>query len=514
MTNTLRTLEANVFGLPTACADRNERYGWFCDTDVAAQTSAFLLDMGALWTKSIRDIRDDQYGGRTNGNYYYHGSYSIINPTVGGGGVGDVGISSGGVVRPWRLYQNYADSRMLREDYLSVSNWMGFLSENFTNLNQWQPDADILNMDSFNQFHPLPHDPTWPTTYAQMSAVIHGLWAYIYSADLVANMSKTLQAAALASGDGTSANVYGNNYTTYSSMAAAARTYFTNATNGLVTYDSQTGTQITKVGAGTQADYAMALQYNLVPDNQRANCAALMLNDPNKGILYYNHNWLSDCTNHLSTGSFATQPAMSELTRNGYNSKAYEILTGPQFPSWLYQITNGGPAYSGVIGTNYGATTCWEHWNGWLSGSRGGYFNTSLNGYNSFNELWNASVGEWVWRNVAGFNLDETNPGFQNVVIYPRPGGGITNCSASFNSIHGTIRSSWTNGTSTYALSVTVPANTTASVFLSGATNLASITENGLPATNAAGLIITPVVTNGAALFQIGSGSYNFYVTF
>jgi hypothetical protein len=115
----------------------------------------------------------------------------------------------------------------------------------------------------------------------------------------------------------------------------------------------------------------------------------------------------------------------------------------------------------------------------------------------------NASVGEWIWRNVAGINPDDSNPGFNNVIVYPRPGGGITNCSAAFDSIHGAMRSSWTNAASTYTLSVNVPANTTSSVFLLGATNLANITERGLAATNAVGLLAPPVITNGAALFQI-----------
>jgi alpha-L-rhamnosidase len=346
-----------------------------------------------------------------------------------------------------------------------------------------------------------------------MNKPIHGLWAYIHSADLGASMSSVLQAQALAAGDTVAAGIYGSNYVTYSNMAADGRSYFTNPNNGLVAYDSQTG-GINRIGNRTQGDYACALYFNVVPDNQRSNCVYLLLNEPNKGILDYNKNWLSSCINHLSTGTFATGPAMHELTRNGYNSKAYELLTDYSFPSWLYQITNGGPAYSGIIGTNYGATTCWERWNGWVSGSIGGYANTVQGTYNSFNELWNASVGEWVWRNVAGINPDDTSPGFKNVIVYPRPGGGITNCSGALNSIRGTIRSSWTNTPSTYALSVSVPANATASVFLIGATNLASITESGSPATNAVGLLSTPVVTNGAALFQIGSGSYLFNASF
>jgi hypothetical protein len=43
-----------------------------------------------------------------------------------------------------------------------------------------------------------------------------------------------------------------------------------------------------------------------------------------------------------------------------------------------------------------------------------------------------------------------------------------------------------------------------------GATNLGSITESGVSATNAAGVLYPATVTKGAALFQVGSGTYRF----
>ncbi len=57
---------------------------------------------------------------------------------------------------------------------------------------------------------------------------------------------------------------------------------------------------------------------------------------------------------------------------------------------------------------------------------------------------------------------------------------------------------------------MTVPANTTAFVYILGATNLGSITESGVSATNAPGVLYPVTVTNGAALFQVGSGTYRF----
>ena len=199
---------------------------------------------------------------------------------------------------------------------------------------------------------------------------------------------------------------------------------------------------------------------------------------------------------------------MMELTRDGWTSEAYALLIDTNFPSWLYPVL-------------YGATTCWESWNTYLAGSPPGSSNRGIrNGFYSFNHLPFGAVGEWIWEVVAGINPDDSNPGFQNVIISPQPGVGITNVYAAVNSIHGPIISSWTNqtGSATFYLTVAVPANATASIIIPSTNNLANITESGSAAQNASGLLYyyttnPPSYTNGATVFRVGSGSYNFKVT-
>ena len=79
------------------------------------------------------------------------------------------------------------------------------------------------------------------------------------------------------------------------------------------------------------------------------------------------------------------------------------------------------------------------------------------------------------------------------------------------NSIHGLIVSAWTNnvGAQVFSLAVTVPANSTARIYFPS-TNLLNIMESGASATNTPGLLVAPQVTNGASLFQVGSGKYTF----
>jgi alpha-L-rhamnosidase len=65
-------------------------------------------------------------------------------------------------------------------------------------------------------------------------------------------------------------------------------------------------------------------------------------------------------------------------------------------------------------------------------------------------------------------------------------------------------------GTNFY-LNVSVPANATANVYLPS-TNVATMTESGLAAINAPGVLGPPQMTNGATVFHLGSGSYRFMV--
>jgi alpha-L-rhamnosidase len=279
-----------------------------------------------------------------------------------------------------------------------------------------------------------------------------------------------------------------------------------------VTYDGGTPPRISSIGRGSQADYAYALWFNMVSDDERSNCVYQLLTRSDKGLLQYNHRYNQACTNHLSTGIMATLRSMSELTRNGHNSKAYIVLTNSAFPSWLYQITNGGAAYSGPAGA-YGATTSWERWDGLISGATGGYAGNGTG--NSFNHLWMASIGEWVYRVIGGLNRDDSVPAFEHFIVSPQPGGGITNAVVSFVSIHGPIYNSWSlTNTAAYTnlyLSTSVPANTIATIILPS-TNVSDIMEGGQPFAAAPG-VLTYWTTNGGTALRVGSGFYHLCVT-
>ena len=45
---------------------------------------------------------------------------------------------------------------------------------------------------------------------------------------------------------------------------------------------------------------------------------------------------------------------------------------------------------------------------------------------NSFNHYAYGAVGAWMYRTVAGLELDPAQPGYQHVIFRPRPGGSLT----------------------------------------------------------------------------------------
>ena len=62
---------------------------------------------------------------------------------------------------------------------------------------------------------------------------------------------------------------------------------------------------------------------------------------------------------------------------------------------------------------------------------------------NSFNHYAYGSIGEWLYRKVAGIDLAAEIPGFRHISINPNPGGGLDHVKAEYHSIAGKIASEW-----------------------------------------------------------------------
>ena len=127
---------------------------------------------------------------------------------------------------------------------------------------------------------------------------------------------------------------------------------------------------------------------------------------------------------------------------------------------------------------------------------------------NSFNHYAYGAIGEWMYRVMAGIEIDESAPGYKHVLIQPRPGGGFTKVGAHHETVYGRVSSGWSLADGRFALTVEVPANTTATMRLPGA-RLADVTEGGRPLSSGAG--ITSSKQDGdVVVVRVGSGRYSF----
>ncbi|MCG3117936.1 MAG: hypothetical protein ALAOOOJD_00061 [bacterium] len=196
---------------------------------------------------------------------------------------------------------------------------------------------------------------------------------------------------------------------------------------------------------------------------------------------------------HITTGFLGTPLISHVLTRYGYLELAYKLLIRQEYPSWLYPI-------------RMGATTIWERWDGIKPDH-----SFQDRGMNSFNHYAYGAIGEWMYRVVAGIEIDSAHPGYKHVLIQPHPGGELTSVRATHQSLFGEIASAWELAAGKFILHVSLPPNTMATVRLPDA-KLATVTESGKL------LEKTPAVTqakqnDNAVELEIGSGRYRFEYT-
>lgn len=232
------------------------------------------------------------------------------------------------------------------------------------------------------------------------------------------------------------------------------------------------------VGQDSQGGYALAFAFDLLTPAQRVLAkdkfvAAITA----QGV-------------HPSTGMVTTHLLLPALTSIGRNDLAYQMLAQTNYPSWGFEV-------------GLGATTIFELWN---SVNADGTVNLSQDAMNSLNHANFGACAEWFYRDILGFN--QLAPGFAKIQINPQPGGGLTSAQGYYNSVQGPISNAWTYTGNTFNLSVTIPPNATAQIYVP-TTNAGAITESGVSAAGSPGVTFLGV-SNNAAVYAVGSGNYSF----
>jgi alpha-L-rhamnosidase len=232
--------------------------------------------------------------------------------------------------------------------------------------------------------------------------------------------------------------------------------------------------------SGTQTAYVLALNFDMLPENQRAQAADKLVQN------------IKSYGTHLTTGFLGTPYLCHVLTRFGYTDVAYSLLMQETFPSWLYPV-------------KMGATTIWERWNGIRPDSS--FEPASMN---SFNHYAYGAIGDWMYRVVAGIDTYSGDPGYKHIKIQPHIGGGLTNASASLQTNYGKLSSGWKTEADKIIFDIEVPANTMADVYLP-ASNADAVSESGNPLSTITDIKINGI-KDGFLQLQLGSGVYHFTI--
>ena len=77
------------------------------------------------------------------------------------------------------------------------------------------------------------------------------------------------------------------------------------------------------------------------------------------------------------------------------------------------------------------------------------------------------AIGEWMYRVMAGLEVDEAAPGFKHSIIEPQIGGGLEFVEGSYHSCYGVHKVNWRRNGTRIIVDVQIPANTTAEIRLS-----------------------------------------------
>jgi hypothetical protein len=241
----------------------------------------------------------------------------------------------------------------------------------------------------------------------------------------------------------------------YTSLAAKVRTAFNNKFFNKETkqYDtgSQTANAVSVYMKLVEPQYKQAVVDNIVKDLR-------------------SHN------NVLTAGDIGYRYLLKVLDDEGRSDVIFDMNNRSDVPGYGYQLAKG-------------ATALTESWQALPSVSN--------------NHFMLGHLMEWFYEGLAGIRPADDAVAYDKIVIRPEAVGDVTFAKGSYHSVYGTITSEWKKTDDSFTLTVNIPANTTATIYLP-AKATSKITDGGKPLTQQL------KIENGKAVIKVGSGNYNF----
>lgn len=307
------------------------------------------------------------------------------------------------VIVPWVVYQTYGDCRILEENWKCMHEWVDYIANHCEDNGLWQTGYQ------YGDWLALDKEESADRTGATDKYLIANAY-YLYVTELVKKTAEIL-------GKTEEADKYQKLYE--KTLEEFRQEYYTST--GRIVSETQTGA-------------ILSLYFNLAREQDRERIMKTLLTN------------IENHKNHLATGFVGTPYICHTLSENGAHEMAGTLFMKEDYPSWLYAV-------------NMGATTIWERWNSIMPD---GTFDES--GMNSLNHYAYGSIGDWMYRKVAGLN--QLEPGYKKFLVKPMLVKGIEEVHLQYESVYGNIESHYSCRNGKIHVRVVVPANTTAVIVL------------------------------------------------
>ncbi len=455
--NLVTSASANLIEIPTDCPHR-EKLGW-TDAVEWAPTTLFLADLREFYGRWLDDVAAEQRDDGAINN-------QVPEPQSKGGGryemSGAAGWGDVATILPWAMYEHVGDRRILAERYPMMKRWVDYLAmraereppswrnaHNLTGRGRAASSPFIVNTG--HQFGDwLTPDATNPVrTLLRGVRRVHALVATAFfarSVELTARAAEVL-------GEPAAPELR----SLHADIRAAFAEWFVDDAGHLL--------------PDTQSSYVLALAFGLVEPAKVQSAA-----DRLAGLV-------REAGTHPTTGFVATPYLCPVLTEHGHEDCAIDLLLQESAPSWLGQVTRG-------------ATSIWEQWEGVRADGRPRLL--------SQNHMNLGSIGEWIYRDVAGIAQMPGSVGWGHVRVRPIVDERLQWVRARHRTVRGDVATEWRLREGTLTIDVEIPPTARATV-LFPTDDPAAVTCDGEPlssvSADAAGRVAVEV-PSGTARFE------------
>lgn len=368
---------SNFLDVPTDCPQRDERLGWTGDAQVFFRTASFLGDVSTFFKKWLSDLALDQWENGRVPRVIPDTFPNDLHRTT------SAGWADAAVIIPWNLYMSSGDVSVLARQWESMKKWTDYM------VYECYDKGMLYNTGTQHfgdwLFYSKQNDPDGQSAVTSKHLIAQCF--FTHALDVMARVSEIL-----------GKKDFIEHYTNLARLAREAymKEYVT--PNGLISSNTQTA-------------YVLALEFDMLPEELRAQAARRLVNS------------IREYKTHITTGFLGTPYICHQLSRYGYTDVAYELLLQKTCPSWIYPVLMG-------------ATTIWERWDS--MNPDGTLPPMSMN---SFNHYSYGAIGDWLYRSAVG--IQETEPGYRRIKIEPNTGGDFTWMEASTHTPYGKVGARW-----------------------------------------------------------------------